>query len=91
METQTIITPKFMVQVKTLKSSTGQKPHDIIREFVAEAIGSNELDFCFEKAYKTGLMLGTNAYDECIQIILDEIGIPFSDVREHLLLKGIKL
>lgn len=91
METQTVITPKAIVEIKIIGQVGNKTPHMMIRDFVADTIGSKDLDVCFDTAFQIGMDQGTESYDMCIQLILDEVGISFEDVREHLLLQGIKL
>ncbi len=70
---------------------TGQTPHQILKEFVAEYTKSNATDKLFDLAFAKGEELGTAAYDTCIEIILKTLGIPEAKAFARLREKGVMI
>lgn len=90
-DTRTFITPTKMVDVVSLTTKTEKTAHQVLKEYVEERTGTDLFNDAFDKAFEIGLEQGTQMYDMAIEIILDELKIPFKDVQIHMASKGIHI
>lgn len=72
------------IEITHRKTKSGKPPHQLIKEFIASKLNTNEFDICFDLALKLGLQGGTEVYDKSIESILVDLEIPDTEILEML-------
>jgi glutathionyl-hydroquinone reductase len=81
---QTVVTDKAIVEVSTVETKDGKKPHDLIKEYVAEKFNTPLYNPVFDAAYKIGLEFGTYAYDKAMIKIFSMLNISEEEIDTML-------